>query len=97
MSKIKDVSSRMTEEMSSKINATLADLIVDLTGSPIDLNEVKRLGLLIKESDGSEVYTYDGVPLLRMWPAKVSHERDSHGFTVKVVQNYQVMRKRAHG
>lgn len=83
---------QMSRSLAGGVDDILRKAIIAHTGSEaIDLTDLARRGRLAKFPDGTEVFSYDGVDLIRFWPVRFCQSSDSDCYRLRAVQDYQLL------
>lgn len=89
---ISEKAEALSISLAAGVDDILRKAIVTHTGSEtIDLVELARHGRLAKFPDGTEIFSYDGVDLIRFWPCRFIHSHDKHCYRMRAVRNYQLL------
>ena len=89
---IADITREIARVSASSTDDLISAAILRQTGQPeIILADLARLGCRKVLPDGTEVFAYDGVDLVRFWPMDVQTGLSPTGFKVTASRQYQLL------
>lgn len=89
---IDEKAQQLSSSLAAGVNDILRKAIIAHTGcETIDLVDLARRGRLAKFTDGTEVFSYDGVDLIRFWPVRFCPPSDRDCYRLRLVQDYQLL------
>lgn len=91
-----DLGTKKSQELSRSIaahgdNVVRRAILLHTGADEVVMADVSRLGSVAWLPDGSEVFSYDGVELIRLWPVQLSTKIENGSTVVTASRQYQML------
>ena len=89
---MQDIPNQITRSPADKTDAVIRSAILKQSGkTELVLADVARFGVLKIYPDGTEIFAYDGLDLIRFFPIEISTVETKGKTTLTAKRNYQLL------